>query len=511
MKFMKKLVTLLMAVVMTFAMSVPVFAADGVPQSTDTSTITVKGVTTDGAVVTAYHIIEGNYATGDQGGLIGWKDLTGQGLVTNDGAISVTAEKINAIDTSSMTGTALSKSGNDYTASGFTAGTYLIKVTNSGTDIYNDMVVSLAYGDDGNLTAGEVDASGNFTPYENGKYGAVVYAKKTSEDIKKEYDNSTDQSVQIGDTVPFTITTTIPSYDKSVKTAEFTVTDTASEGLTLPADVDKYTVTVGGVAVNAENAVVAVNGQTFTVTFSSDYVKSLAAKDAAGRAVEIKYTATVNEKAASGNVNDLTNEAKITFANESGTTEKTTTTHEYTFTYNGDGKVATKVDDTTDANPLAGAEFTIYTDSECKTKFTYTNFTGTSTTTSEGKFSFAGLDADKTYYVKETKAPAGYSLLTTTMSIKFNPTYNADGTLASYTVVTKDFNGQEKTVSYGLDESGTFNVISYEDTQMTNIKNTRISQLPSTGGRGTLIFTLLGCAVMIVFAAFYFRSKKSAR
>ena len=262
---------------------------------------------------------------------------------------------------------------------------------------------------------------------------------------------------------------------------------------------------------NAENAVVAVNGQTFTVTFSSDYVKSLAAKDAAGRAVEIKYTATVNEKAASGNVNDLTNEAKITFANESGTTEKTTTTHEYTFTYNGDGKVATKVDDTTDANPLAGAEFTIYTDSECKTKFTYTNFTGTSTTTSEGKFSFAGLDADKTYYVKETKAPAGYSLLTTTMSIKFNPTYNADGTLASYTVVTKDFNGQEKTVSYGLDESGTFNVISYEDTQMTNIKNTRISQLPSTGGRGTLIFTLLGCAVMIVFAAFYFRSKKSAR
>ena len=168
MKFMKKLVTLLMAVVMTLAMSVPVFAADGVPQSTDTSTITVKGVTTDGAVVTAYHIIEGNYATGDQGGLIGWKDLTGQGLVTNDGAISVTAKKINAIDTSSMTGTALSKSGNDYTASGFTAGSYLIKVTNSGTDIYNDMVVSLAYGDDGNLTAGEVDASGNFTPYENG-------------------------------------------------------------------------------------------------------------------------------------------------------------------------------------------------------------------------------------------------------------------------------------------------------------------------------------------------------
>lgn len=491
---------------MTLAMSVPAFTENGVPQSTDASTITVKNVTTDDAVVTAYHIIEGNYATGNQSGLIGWTDKTATGLVTDTGAISVTAEKINAIDVSTMTGTALIKRGGDYTGEGFTAGTYLIKVTNSGTDIYNDMVVSLAYGEDGNLTAGEVDANGNFTPYENGTYGAVVYAKKTSEDITKKYDNTTDQSVQIGDAVPFTITTTIPSYDTSV-TAEFTVTDTASEGLTLPSDGSKYTVTVGGKPVT-QGVTINVNEQTFTVTFTSDYVKSLAATDANGRAVEIRYTATVNEKAASGNVNDLTNEAEITFTNESGTTEKTTTTHEYTFTYNGDGNVATKVDAANPSNPLAGAEFTIYTNEDCTDKFTYKGFTGTSTTDSTGKFKFAGLDADKTYYIKETKAPAGYSLLTTTMTIKFNPTYKEDGTLASYTVETKDFNGSTKTVTYGPDGSGTFAVTNYQDNQMTNITNTKISALPSTGGRGTILFTIVGCAIMILAAAAYFNSKK---
>lgn len=511
MKKLKKLVTMLLSMAMVLTMSISAFAANGVPESTDTGSITVKNVTTSGATVTAYKIIEATYGT-DGKYFVKWNDLTGNGLVNTDGTITITADTLNNISTDSLATTTLNKEDDgDYTASGLGAGTYLIKVTNSGTDIYNDMVVSLGYGSDGNLVAGEVDADGNFYNFENGTTSeAVVYAKKTTETVEKQYDNKTDQSVQVGDSVPFTITTTIPSYDKSVETATFTVTDTASAGLTLPTDTSKYTVTVGGTAVTSNQATVAVNGQTFTVTFTSDYIKSLADKTASERAVVIKYNATINADALQTNIGEFDNEAKIDYTNESGTKSTTTPkTYEYTFNYNGDGNVAKKVKPGDEA--LSGAEFTIYTDEACTTKFVTDATTGVSTTDSDGKFFFNGLDADKTYYIKETKAPAGYSMLTGTMTIKFTPNYDADGKLESYTVTTTDFNGVTKVVTYNVNSDGTDAAVTTTynaANDRTDIMNTKISELPSTGGRGTIIFTLIGCAVMIFFAASYMKSKK---
>ncbi len=61
------------------------------------------------------------------------------------------------------------------------------------------------------------------------------------------------------------------------------------------------------------------------------------------------------------------------------------------------------------AAKLNGAEFTLYTDAACKNKVTGTNIINPVTTSGDGTAVFQNLPVG-TYYVKETKAPTGYTL-----------------------------------------------------------------------------------------------------
>ena len=116
---------------------------------------------------------------------------------------------------------------------------------------------------------------------------------------------------------------------------------------------------------------------------------------------------------------------------------------------------------------------------------------------------FYGLDVDKEYYVVETKAPAGYSV--NSLARKLN--YNIDNTRTSTDVVgTEDvvINGSKvkvttvkTTTTVGNFENDSFE---YEDT--------KLSSLPSTGGMGTTLFTIAGCAIMVAAAGFFFASRK---
>ena len=47
-----------------------------------------------------------------------------------------------------------------------------------------------------------------------------------------------------------------------------------------------------------------------------------------------------------------------------------------------------------------------------------------------------------------------------------------------------------------------------DGTDSTNIQNTQISSLPSTGGMGTTIFTIGGCIIMITAAGLFFASRR---
>ena len=91
-----------------------------------------------------------------------------------------------------------------------------------------------------------------------------------------------------------------------------------------------------------------------------------------------------------------------------------------------------------------------------------------------GTVKVEGLN-EGTYHFTETKAPAGYSI-------------NAEGVDAT------------------IEESTEHNV-----SVATSINDTKLSALPSTGGIGTTIFTIGGCAIMIVAAGLFFATRRKTQ
>ena len=135
-----------------------------------------------------------------------------------------------------------------------------------------------------------------------------------------------------------------------------------------------------------------------------------------------------------------------------------------------------------------------------------------------GYLSFTGLDAG-TYTLQETKAPEGYSLNDTKIPVEITATYNDNGTLNSYSIKVNNENTSTYTATYDADGKGEVTDIDctpehendWSDVSDTHeIKNTKLASLPSTGGIGTTIFTIGGCAIMIIAAGLFFASRRKA-
>ena len=118
----------------------------------------------------------------------------------------------------------------------------------------------------------------------------------------------------------------------------------------------------------------------------------------------------------------------------------------------------------------------------------------------KGQLIIRGL-AKGTYYLKEVKAPTGYSLSDHEYVIVVDATIDDDGNLTAWKVTV---DGQDLfAVSQGA-------VITQKNEENGHIPNTKLSSLPSTGGIGTTIFTIGGCAIMIVAAGLYFASRRKS-
>lgn len=139
-------------------------------------------------------------------------------------------------------------------------------------------------------------------------------------------------------------------------------------------------------------------------------------------------------------------------------------------------------------NKLAGAEFTLYSDKDCKTEV------GKQVSGKDGVLKFEDLIVGKMYYMKETKAPEGYRI-----------PVNSDGSDIVYTikvnsvpvdnVFTVEFNGKVYDSSSGdivLEGTKADRVVT------ANIINKAGMKLPETGSSDMIFIMLMGVGFMVL-------------
>lgn len=521
----KKISAILIAAVMVLAMASTAFADDETtvtyPTANDTAEITASNIEhNDNVVVTAYRVVEPKYIP-----RVGFeKYQTAQGVDIKNperptaAEITKIASKIANKEVSLTSKTLAWDSQKSVYKASVGAGYWVVLVTGNVNKVYNPMLAGVYYsvdgGTDGNNTAmtpGKVDASQSWT-----LNGAGTYEKSVEVTVNKVITNShaidvnnksTDKGddLAIGDYAEFKVTGKIPGYTNAYKTPKYIIDDVLSDGLQAEnTNTHEVTVKVGGSVVEAgtdnKNYKLTVENQKIKVEFTSAFILANAGKD-----VELTYAAKLTESAAT-NLDANTNEVTVSYSNDpsnakSVKTEKAKTYH-YTFEIDGNltGNITTNEITKTgivsdkETRSLEGAKFTLTrTDNE--------NYAYTIDSDENGHLNFKGLDAG-TYTLKEKKAPKGYSLNPTEIAVVITAKYNEDGTLNTYSI---NIGGTEgKTFSYtnesnqdSISENGTY-----------EIKNTKLSSLPSTGGMGTYLFTIIGVVVMAGAAGAFFISRR---
>ena len=498
MKKMKKLFAVLLTLAMVFGMSMTSFAADK-----NTITISGKGLDAEGAGANYGQIIKENRES-----TLGWQfadDNIKNKFVeawnnTNDpkttlDANGVIAELINL-------GVLESKAGENKNVE---AGTI-----NGSTNLSAALaaVTSAATNNLDLKTGADVSATGKglyivtahsdgytYLPMAaymntNGDNVAVV-AKGAKDQLNKKVAES-GKSVAPGDEVNYTIDEEYLYIAPNANPKTFTITDKLTNG-TFKANTVEVVLknsindTTGKELVADTDYTINsyANGTDLTVDFSKHYNSSYA-----GKIVVITYIAIAGE---------VTTEAPLTNnAHSSNGTGKIVEVKPVSF------KVI-KVDKDTTNKKLPDAEFQLYKEANESdanaVSLTLDNKTtvygipvgNVIKTDNNGEASVNNLDAQATYYVKETKAPNGYSLNDFAYQLS-----GADVQPAS--TITKT----EGNVTY------TIQTYTYKNFKDITVKDSKLSALPSTGGIGTTIFTIAGCVIMIAAAGLFFASRKKS-
>ena len=294
-------------------------------------------------------------------------------------------------------------------------------------------------------------------------------------------------SSNVGDDVNFKVKFTATNYDGETKIEKYTITDTLSSAWA-DIDTDSIKVTVGGTevaggafTVNPVTSNGVTTGFTLEIPWVEDDEDKTPKYDATSDVV-ITYSATVLDAAASADPANTNNQNTVTSDWDREGDQTTTKVYNLGFT---------KVDGTNDA-PLPGAKFGLYSDADCTTPVNVTPVDGTQgvymvggtsnevETYDDGQVVIQGLEAG-TYYLKENTPPAGYNALADAIAV----------------VVSGDINNTEKIkVSYTVNN------------EKLDIENFSGMELPSTGGKGTMMLITIGSMVAMAFAVLLITHKK---
>jgi LPXTG-motif cell wall-anchored protein len=528
----------------------------------------------DGDTVKFYQVIE--WVGDAAGNVAGWKavdayksvltetvlkemlvgDSTQTPAVAPVGMTTEIAGKLAALAANGADATSIS--GGTATYNNASSGMWMALVTPADANtVYNPVFVSADYNKETGHT-GTAAVTGQYA--EGVAKKSTVTLSKTADDKLNNHKDEKAGTVAVGDTIEFTVTTTIPAFGEVYESPKFDVTDNLN-GLELVGD----SITVTGEGVAAANYTITPasydKADTYTIAFDPEYLKTVkAATD-----ITIVYQAKVTEEASDA-INQKDNEVTIKYShdpnNQSDYAVKKDTTQHYTFTLDAsaigggdktsqkgtktselvkvgvdaEGKPLTQKTETstiedgtkeTWTSPLEGAQFGLYSASTCKEE----ELVKSTSTTADGRMTFDGLDQG-TYYLKEIKAPDGFVTSTDVYtiviaaeieSVKVTETvegkevsYDTD-VLKSYTVTITDPEGnsvEAAKYTFTNTKTATDNDIQWTVMECVEhpfpINNTKGTELPSTGGMGTTILYVAG-SILVLGAAVIMITRRRVR
>ena len=526
MKKMRKLASIILALVMALSMTMTAFAAE------KTSKLTIK--TTAGHTYSVYQLLIGDVSDLEGGSGILSNAKAGANLkadTTVDGFVEAIQGK---------TGAELGD-----TAYGYISGEAKYTVTGTGAEVEQEVVDGYYLVVD-EYTKGDkpTDGSDTMSRYMVAVVGDTTMEPKTSTpSIDKKIidtdanaaidgENQKTDTAAIGDVIEYEVTGTVPNTE-GYKYYYYVVHDTLSEGLTL--NQDSFVVTIGNKTLTkGTEYYVYFDEDTNSFDLALEDLKKLVDTDnngvSVGSAISIKYNATVNDKAAIG-IDPNTNTAKLEYSNkilpdtddgsnpnnpgEPGKDAIEDNAIVYTFKLN-----IIKKANSANGDALADVQFDLYKEVPAGTKGAispddakaagldtsraWIKVAADLTTDAKGEVSCSGL-ANGTYYLVETKTVEGYNLLKAPVEVTLKVAYTTTTrdeyyidkkgvkTLVKHEVTTKEFKEDSKTS---------------DGTHPETIINKKGFQLPTTGGMGTILFSVAGVLVMIAAAFILLKGRK---
>ena len=496
MKKLKRVLAVLLTAIMTLAMATTAFAA--APKGSLTVKVNEKN-TLEGQTIKVYKLFDLSVSRKSYNYVVNktYKTMIATALGESDSSSEALYNKLTSYKDNP---TAIQKFADDFTAAALKDKIAETKSSGKLGQVSEYKFTDLDYGYYLVYQTGTKELQSSLVNVDEAE--ETVNLKGEAPSIEKTADKET---VEIGQVVTYTITGTIPDttgYDNYV----YKIKDTLTDGLDFVknAQGDAQVGTDYAVSVQIKNgasstptATLSGNGNRTMTLNLSDWIKANQASK--GQEFTVTYYAKVNANA----VVTEKNSASLEYGNDQDNTTTTKPSEAKTPTY---PLQIHKLIKGQNSSYLADATFRLYkTEKDAKANTNAIAVTGSNgsytvdptsqtfdmvsigngtTVGTNMNLKLNGLAAGD-YWLVETKAPEGYSGITAPIKI----------------TITKS--GDAEVTNWTISKDGTV-----EDDKIIDIENSAGTILPGTGGMGTILFTVVGVALILVVAASFVISRR---